>query len=269
MKLQNALGVCSSFRGGRGGGFGGRDQGPPERVLEYALFTHTAQEDLVCKVTHKDVPYFNAPIFLQNKEQIGKVDEIFGTPHDKYISVKLGENFKASSFEKDTKLFIDEAKLLPLFMFLPGHKRGGGRGGRGGREVVCRLLAASGNISTADRVRLDTVRMALCRLIYQSGVQGVRSYSTGGLNDVVIVSAVRTPMGSFSTIIAWGTALGTVAIKAAVERAGVDPKAVQEVYMGNVCQAGAKQAPLDKLHSLQVSTRALPVQLSTRCVPQE
>lgn len=121
------------FRGGRGGGFGGRDQGPPERVLEYALFTHTAQEDLVCKVTHKDVPYFNAPIFLQNKEQIGKVDEIFGTPHDKYISVKLGENFKASSFEKDTKLFIDEAKLLPLFMFLPGFGRGGGGGfGRGG-----------------------------------------------------------------------------------------------------------------------------------------
>ncbi|XP_063612376.1 acetyl-CoA acetyltransferase, mitochondrial-like [Penaeus indicus] len=87
--------------------------------------------------------------------------------------------------------------------------------------------------------------MALFRLFYQSGVQGVRSYSTGTLNDVVIVSAVRTPMGSFRSALSslGAPALGTVAIKAAVERAGVDPKAVQEVYMGNVCQAGAKQAP--------------------------
>ena len=71
-------------------------------------------------------------------------------------------------------------------------------------------------------------------------------YSTAsGLNDVVIVSAVRTPMGSFRSSLASVPApqLGAIAIKAAVERAGIDPKAVQEVYMGNVCQAAEGQAP--------------------------
>ncbi|XP_042232399.1 acetyl-CoA acetyltransferase, mitochondrial-like [Homarus americanus] len=87
--------------------------------------------------------------------------------------------------------------------------------------------------------------MALTRLFAQSTLRGSRHYSTGGLNDVVIVSAARTPMGSFRSSLASLRApeLGAVAIKAAVERAGVDPKAVQEVYMGNVASAGTRQAP--------------------------
>uniref|UniRef100_A0A2P2I1D1 Acetyl-CoA acetyltransferase n=1 Tax=Hirondellea gigas TaxID=1518452 RepID=A0A2P2I1D1_9CRUS len=74
-----------------------------------------------------------------------------------------------------------------------------------------------------------------------------RSYSSAGksLNDVVIVAAARTPMGSFRSSLASLRApeLGAVAIKAAVERSGVEPASVQEVYMGNVIQAGAGQAP--------------------------
>ncbi|XP_042232398.1 acetyl-CoA acetyltransferase, mitochondrial-like [Homarus americanus] len=75
--------------------------------------------------------------------------------------------------------------------------------------------------------------MALTRLFAQSTLRGSRHYSTGGLNDVVIVSAARTPMGSFRSSLASLRApeLGAVAIKAAVERAGVDPKAVQEVRL--------------------------------------
>ena len=97
----------------------------------------------------EDVPYFNAPIFLENKSQIGKIDEIFGTLRDYSVSVKLGDNMNASSFVSKQKLFIDPAKLLPLHRFLPqppkpkiGKKKGdksgqtaapGGRGGgRGG-----------------------------------------------------------------------------------------------------------------------------------------
>jgi len=123
------------FRG-RGGGRGGFDQGPPAMVIDYCTFMHSAQEDLVCKVTHKDVPYFNAPMFLENKTQIGKIDEIFGNLTEKYVSVKLSDNMKASSFKADTKIFIDPQKLLPIARFLPGNEvRGGGRGrgGRGGR----------------------------------------------------------------------------------------------------------------------------------------
>ena len=39
---------------------------------------HSCEGDLVCKSSSEKVPYFNAPIYLENKSQIGKVDEIFG-----------------------------------------------------------------------------------------------------------------------------------------------------------------------------------------------
>ena len=58
------------FRGGRGGGRGGFDQGPPERVVPMGNFAHTCQEDLVVKSSIDDVPYFNAPIYLENKQQV-------------------------------------------------------------------------------------------------------------------------------------------------------------------------------------------------------
>lgn len=62
---------------------------------------------------------------------------------------------------------------------------------------------------------------------------------------VYILSAVRTPMGSFlgglSSISA--TKLGSIAIKAAVERSGVSIDHIDEVFMGNVLQAGVGQAP--------------------------
>ena len=65
---------------------------------------------------------------------MGKVDEIFGTLRDFFVSIKLQGDVKAKSFEKDQMLYIDPAKLLPLQRFVPrGDKpRGGGRGGRGG-----------------------------------------------------------------------------------------------------------------------------------------
>ena len=65
------------------------------------------------------------------------------------------------------------------------------------------------------------------------------------MNDVVIVSAVRTPIGSFmgglSTIPA--TQLGATAIKGALQKIDLDPNLVDEVLMGNVVQAGTGQAP--------------------------
>ncbi|KAL6117255.1 gar1 [Pungitius sinensis] len=145
------------FGGGRGGGFGrgggGRggfrqqDYGPPEYVVALGEFVHPCEDDIVCKCTTEEnkVPYFNAPVYLENKEQIGKVDEIFGQLREFYFSVKLSDNMKASSFKKLQKFYIDPMKLLPLQRFLPrppGEKgpprggrggRGGGRGFRGGR----------------------------------------------------------------------------------------------------------------------------------------
>jgi len=64
-------------------------------------------------------------------------------------------------------------------------------------------------------------------------------------NEAVILSAARTAIGKFqgglSNIPA--VKLGAAAIKAAVERAGIDPKDIEEVLMGNVIQAGNGQAP--------------------------
>jgi len=63
--------------------------------------------------------------------------------------------------------------------------------------------------------------------------------------EVVIVSMARTPIASMGGSLASMSApeLGSVAIAAAVERAGLKPGDVQEVYMGNVCSAGIGQAP--------------------------
>jgi len=63
--------------------------------------------------------------------------------------------------------------------------------------------------------------------------------------EVVIVSAVRTPIGSFGGSLAEvsATELGATAIKAAVERAGIKPELVNEVIMGSVLQANLGQAP--------------------------
>ncbi len=65
------------------------------------------------------------------------------------------------------------------------------------------------------------------------------------MRDVVIVSAVRTPIGSFNGALSSLPAvkLGATAIKAAVERAGVEPAEVSEVLMGMVLQGGIGQAP--------------------------
>ncbi len=65
------------------------------------------------------------------------------------------------------------------------------------------------------------------------------------LKEVYIISAVRTPIGAFmgklSTVPV--TELGSVAIKGALEKGGVKAEWVDEVFMGNVLQAGAGQAP--------------------------
>uniref|UniRef100_A0A4W4ER59 H/ACA ribonucleoprotein complex subunit n=1 Tax=Electrophorus electricus TaxID=8005 RepID=A0A4W4ER59_ELEEL len=121
------------FRGGGRGGFNNRqDFGPPEYVVALGEFVHPCEDDIVCKCVTEDnkVPYFNAPVYLENKEQIGKVDEIFGQLRD-FFCLSVLNYFRlccASQF------YIDPAKLLPLQRFLPRPpgEKGPPRGGRGG-----------------------------------------------------------------------------------------------------------------------------------------
>ena len=86
------------------------------------------------------------------------------------------------------------------------------------------------------------------------------------MNDVVIASAARTPVGSFNGVFAGLSAseLGTVAIAAALERASIVPKDVSEVIMGQILTAGAGQNP-----ARQAAIAAkLPVEIPAYCVNQ-
>ncbi len=83
------------------------------------------------------------------------------------------------------------------------------------------------------------------------------------MKEVFIVSAVRTPMGSFmgslSTVPA--TKLGATAVKGALDKIGLDPANVQEIYMGNVLQAGEGQAPARQVAlGAGLSVNTLPLQ---------
>ena len=65
------------------------------------------------------------------------------------------------------------------------------------------------------------------------------------MKEVVIVSAVRTPMGSFRGVFSniSATKLGATAIEGAIKKIDLDKKNIDEVFMGNVLQANLGQAP--------------------------
>lgn len=96
-------------------------------------FVHGVEGDIFCLSSNPKVPYFNAPIFLENKVQdypphrlrvhtllltykqtpVGKVDEIMGPLNNVYFSVKPQEGIKAESFKAGDKFYIAADRLLP------------------------------------------------------------------------------------------------------------------------------------------------------------
>lgn len=116
-------------RGGRGG-FGGRGGrggfqapvGPPQEIVEVGEYLHECENELVCKFDRIDptkVPYFNGRVFLSNKTEVGKIDEILGPLNQMYVSVKAAEGVKPGSLPTGTKMYIDAQQVLPLQRFLP------------------------------------------------------------------------------------------------------------------------------------------------------
>lgn len=69
--------------------------------------------------------------------------------------------------------------------------------------------------------------------------------------SIVILSAVRTPTGAFGKSLAKvsATALGSTAIKAAIERAALKPEQIQEIFMGNVLSANLGQSPARQVYT--------------------
>lgn len=140
---QQFRGGKSGFRGNYRNDNSNFSQGPPAELKEVGEFMHSCEGDMVCKAIISQVPYFNAPIYLENKALIGKVDEILGPMNEFYFTVKPEQGIVASSMTPRQRVMISTDKLLPLERFLPKPKsqptkkssRGsrGGMGGRGGR----------------------------------------------------------------------------------------------------------------------------------------
>ncbi|CAH0366188.1 unnamed protein product [Pelagomonas calceolata] len=133
---------------GRGGGKGGRGfgkgrggrgpEGPPDSVEPVGTLMHDCEGDLVCKLTHAKVPYFNASIYVDKNTRVGKVDEILGPINEVMFTVKPDAGVHASSFKAGDTFSIDPMKLLPMSRFTGGGGGGGGgrgrgKGGKGGR----------------------------------------------------------------------------------------------------------------------------------------
>lgn len=94
------------------GGFA--PQGPPDQVYEMGTFMHASEGEMVCTSTNTKIPYFNAPIYLENKTAVGKVDEILGPINQVYFTIKPQEGIVATSFKNGDKFYIGGDKLLPL-----------------------------------------------------------------------------------------------------------------------------------------------------------
>lgn len=111
--------------------------GPPAQVVEVGEFLHAAEDQMICKCTNEKVPYFNGRIFLENKAQIGQVDEILGPINSYMFTIKMQTGMSASSFKAGQKVYIDPMQLLPMDRFLPKgpikkERSGKGKGGKGG-----------------------------------------------------------------------------------------------------------------------------------------
>ncbi|KAM3173483.1 hypothetical protein ACTXT7_012415 [Hymenolepis weldensis] len=125
------------FRGGRGG-FKRQDFGLPEEYADIGHVTLRCPKEVVCKLTHKDIPYFNAPVYNEKHIEIGKIDDVLGRVDSPMFSVTPLENLSPESFTIGQRILIDARKLLPASRIAasetPAGKRGGvaGRGGRGG-----------------------------------------------------------------------------------------------------------------------------------------
>ncbi|WFD32138.1 H/ACA snoRNP pseudouridylase subunit [Malassezia sp. CBS 17886] len=97
--------------------------GPPAEVAPFGAFMHAVEGEMFCAGTDpKHVPYFNAPIFLENKSQIGKVDEILGPINEVFFTVKTEPGVVATSFKEHDKVFISTDRVLPIERFLPKPK---------------------------------------------------------------------------------------------------------------------------------------------------
>ena len=99
-------------------------------------FLHACEGEMVCESVNPKLPYFNAPIYLENKVRhlwsmygahdltmlqtaIGKVDEVLGPINQVYFTIKPQEGIVATSFKAGDRFYIGGDKLLPIEKYVP------------------------------------------------------------------------------------------------------------------------------------------------------
>ena len=116
-------------RGGRGGGFGGRggaprrDFGPPAEVVQVGRVDKVVEGKLICECVHKDVPILRRKVFYQNKNEMGNVEDVFGTTSSWGFVVELSTNIKAESFKSGDLIYGDNYNMLSLSRFLESDRK--------------------------------------------------------------------------------------------------------------------------------------------------
>jgi len=103
---------------------------------------------MLLKSTQSMIPYFNAPIYLENKQKVGKIEEILGPINEVFFTVKLDSGVNATSFSVENKFYIAPDKLLPASRFTQQAQRGGG-GGRG--RLMCGMMLHQFDITVFDK----------------------------------------------------------------------------------------------------------------------
>lgn len=112
------------FRGGgRGGAGGGRSFGPPAEVTQVGIVDKVVEGKLICNCTHKDVPILRRKVYFQNKNEIGSIDDVFGTVSAYGFVVELNTDLKAESFKSGDIIYGDNYNMLPLNRFLEDDKK--------------------------------------------------------------------------------------------------------------------------------------------------
>lgn len=154
-------------------------------------FLHPCEGEMVYQSTQTMVPYFNAPVFLETKSMIGKVEEILGPISSLMFTVKPVDGVVPTSFKAGDKVFIAPEKLLPLSRFLPkpaapkAPKKRGAGGGRGGGVSKPGYVVASGFPSAVSAfgvgagVRVSCVVVQFLRLV----CCGVAALARAGDNE--------------------------------------------------------------------------------------
>lgn len=136
--------------------------------------------------TKLQVPYFNAPIYLENKSSVGKVDEILGPINQVYFTIKTSEGIQATSFQSGDKVYIAGDKLLPLERFLPKPKPPPGTKGTLDAAIDAVYLSSLAYSDTSCRHVLQSRNEAEDEVVREAGLVD-EVVQVGEEDEVVVV----------------------------------------------------------------------------------